>query len=892
MENFLTLLDKHHDFSAERSHVPPINDCEPPTGGKPTRNLPPHFKSISSRTLKGHPQERAARAGPVDFEAVRRQQAANIYHEDNTSARFRNVRPNGAPRNTRRMSELFAPMARNFELANGDLDQGHASRRPEAQQFRQSAYHHAMSPTDPRTSEQANGNTRNSNNDSTSQPSSASPHPQFQPNPGPPHGDPDNSDSDGNGDDNRRGRHPSRVGPPCNPNRPLGNIDPGVATNPGGILNTSEPHFDSKLKMENVPKWDGNTDNIVRWFAKVNDIARESLTVFKQLGRIVPKRLEGSAEIWYWSLPLNYRTEIEANWDTLKLAFATYFMNRKWFDKQKGRASRATYREPGYTRETPSEYYICKTDLLNMVFNLDDSEVIMEVMDGAPSTWNTVLTTQLYRDTVDFQSAIRFHEDALMRLDNFRNYQFENFCEHDRERDRDRDREAPREGFRARVNLVGSFRNMEPPKFPKDDSNVLKRATPESKGARPCRHCGSGKHWDNECKHSFKAAKAARTHRVTASVDEDKAQEDYDELYYSLNDKERSQNDDVESDFEQPLQTTEYVGSGLGGEISNTIEETENHVLSSNSSESRHVNSSPDSLVLTQFPELPDTNAEARTVQRDFISHQSLGGSKRPLNRRTRRRLARDISATSHVAAGAASRFNFTRPLVELRKYMARPPGCSFLGSKATKAEAYVGQETEKPIDVIVDSGSDITLISEKALADLPGNVKVKSGQKINLIQVTGTSSIEGYVTVDLIFDTPEGPVKLNVEAYVVKGMTTPFILGNDFADQYSISVVRREGQSYLLFGDSGRELPVLNSTSPSLVDQKGTFSKYKSCLTIPGRACVLRFIENVRNGSNRPEDASIPQKFALLKGLSYPWNRVWQSPSPLTSPLINPRCL
>jgi len=67
---------------------------------------------------------------------------------------------------------------------------------------------------------------------------------------------------------------------------------------------------------------------------------------------------------------------------------------------------------------------------------------------------------------------------------------------------------------------------------------------------------------------------------------------------------------------------------------------------------------------------------------------------------------------------------------------------------------------------------------------------KLKQGQRINLVQVTGNAFISGYVEVDIYFHTSEGPVEINVEAYVVKGMTSPFILGNDFANQYSISVI------------------------------------------------------------------------------------------------------
>ncbi|PBK58716.1 hypothetical protein ARMSODRAFT_991263 [Armillaria solidipes] len=136
--------------------------------------------------------------------------------------------------------------------------------------------------------------------------------------------------------------------------------------------------------MGDVPTWDGNPDTIVAWILKVNDIAAMSNSVFKDLGRFVPKRLQGDADRWYYSLPLSRQ---------------------------------ATYRQPGHTCESPSDYYIRKSELLNTAFTLTDSEVISQVMDGAPLNWNTVLTVQLYETAVEFQASIRFHEDQLLRLD-------------------------------------------------------------------------------------------------------------------------------------------------------------------------------------------------------------------------------------------------------------------------------------------------------------------------------------------------------------------------------------------------------------------------------------------------------------------------------------------
>ena len=106
---------------------------------------------------------------------------------------------------------------------------------------------------------------------------------------------------------------------------------------------TKGVQLEDKLKLNDVPKWDGNTDTIILWLSKINNLARYSGKIHDQLGSIVPRRLEGAAESWYWSLPLSYRDQIEVSWTTLKGAISRYYMNRKWLDKQKGRATRAYY---------------------------------------------------------------------------------------------------------------------------------------------------------------------------------------------------------------------------------------------------------------------------------------------------------------------------------------------------------------------------------------------------------------------------------------------------------------------------------------------------------------------------------------------------------------------
>src|ERR1700723_1937459 len=59
--------------------------------------------------------------------------------------------------------------------------------------------------------------------------------------------------------------------------------------------------------------------------------------------------------------------------------------------------------------------------------------------------------------------------------------------------------------------------------------------------------------------------------------------------------------------------------------------------------------------------------------------------------------------------------------------------------------------------------------------------------------------------------------------------MSTPMILGNDFADQYGISVIRSEGNCKLEFGNSRRRMHVENSVSPPFTDEEGHAFRIKA---------------------------------------------------------------
>ncbi|KAF8589770.1 hypothetical protein K439DRAFT_1303190, partial [Ramaria rubella] len=141
---------------------------------------------------------------------------------------------------------------------------------------------------------------------------------------------------------------------------------------------------------EIVLEWDGNPDTLAQWILKVNHISHRSPTVFQQLGEIVPLRLCKGAERWFFSLPLAYRQDASKDWQSIREVIGAYYMNRSWLDCQKSRANKASFREAGHSSETPSEYFVRKAELLKLVSKLSDSELIMEVMNGAPAFWHAV----------------------------------------------------------------------------------------------------------------------------------------------------------------------------------------------------------------------------------------------------------------------------------------------------------------------------------------------------------------------------------------------------------------------------------------------------------------------------------------------------------------------
>ena len=254
----------------------------------------------------------------------------------------------------------------------------------------------------------------------------------------------------------------------------------------------------------------------------------------------------------------------------------------------------------------------------------------------------------------------------------------------------------------------------------------------------------------------------ARVNHVWLKDNDMRAQEDYNSLFYELDSD--TEDKSTQWDFCRPLQHSDFPN-----QPSNPNSEKLEDMSRLEGTEG------PNRLLGTETIQPSDSRLTDATSHKIAASPESLSSSlakdlssipKIPLNRNTRRRLAREIAEVYHSISSDPS---MSKPLVELKKHQARPPGCSFLGSQAAQVPATFNSMDKNLAKVIVDSGSDITLISQKLLTEMLAQVKLRQGQKINLVQVTGNASISGYVDIDLDFPTPDGPVKINVKAYALR---------------------------------------------------------------------------------------------------------------------------
>ena len=60
--------------------------------------------------------------------------------------------------------------------------------------------------------------------------------------------------------------------------------------------------FEKKIKLTDIPEWDGNGDTILDWLDKLNHISYRNQNIYYDLGVIAPLRLTDATLRWFQAL--------------------------------------------------------------------------------------------------------------------------------------------------------------------------------------------------------------------------------------------------------------------------------------------------------------------------------------------------------------------------------------------------------------------------------------------------------------------------------------------------------------------------------------------------------------------------------------------------------------
>ena len=104
----------------------------------------------------------------------------------------------------------------------------------------------------------------------------------------------------------------------------------------------------------------------------------------------------------------------------------------------------------------------------------------------------------------------------------------------------------------------------------------------------------------------------------------------------------------------------------------------------------------------------------------------------------------------------------------------------------------HIGGWKEESIIARLDSGSDLMLLSEATLANLKEPPHIHAIRGFQLKGVTGETRVKGYMNLRLWLRSESGIwVEFLEEAWVLKDLKVPLLLGKDFHVNYRLSTVR-----------------------------------------------------------------------------------------------------
>lgn len=616
--------------------------------------------------------------------------------------------------------------------------------------------------------------------------------------------------------------------------------------------------IDTKVTKEEIPEWNGNSNSMLDYLHHMELLAALGPQVNRDLAVIAPTRFKGDALNWWQMIDKDVRELYSSSWDALLEGIRYHFFTRKFLNTLRAQFRTQAFRQPKHSNETPMNFIYRRMLCLRHLYterDLPEDEISM-ILAPAPEGWTTVLQPDNIFSITALVQKVNDLSDQLIAFgeyaDNSKAFPPRRAFEaqidrnvQEPELNESRNPETVSETFlkvvataRAATETLptpedleasalalrsgrdGGKRNYSPGskqpfyKIPRDDSIKSPEKPPS-----PCRICSSPYHWNRDCP-GFDVWRKAKAANLVEASDElhPEAEKMYAAAYLAYLERHPNAMSSVYPSSDgcrKAGQIYKGLAKAEAFQVKTTCEDSPDE-------EPGQINSLPADHPALLLSESEYQDGHLSMEQLEPTNHAEMLENLFHPPTDSQPAIAEAAQASALEKESGAEKLPPppVTQVVRISKVRDPPPGMSCRGISALNFQARLGSLTQAPLMVKSDSGADISLISKEYLESLPedSRPKIKQGLRMHLYQLTNGFKIAGYIRAPVYLESEEGPVlEFWAECYVVPGMSTPLLLGEDFNVNYELGVTRSvESGSTIQVGRT--EYTILASSGPRIV--------------------------------------------------------------------------
>ncbi|KAJ7094085.1 hypothetical protein C8R44DRAFT_645642, partial [Mycena epipterygia] len=522
---------------------------------------------------------------------------------------------------------------------------------------------------------------------------------------------------------------------------------------PGAPYGTEVPTIKPEVKIEQLPSWDGSHRTAVDYFWDIGQFASLEGWMPEALAYWLPSRLEkGSAvQMWFSTLASARQKEMCSHYMAYLRVIKESFLGKKWQLEMNLEFENQSFRQEGHERESPQKFLGRRIRMVRMLANSDDGgplEVYL-VMRRAPIIWSTILVLENIHSSEELYSKVNDHQAALVAA-------------------------VRKESGEVLTlnNLAASLRKLG---YSQNPITASRRANLTN----------------TDLEADIEEESKPTEGNLSVNSDPSDGAETIRQVYQTLKRRQRPppkggypfpKNDhDISVACGNPSPPSITPSSRAAYAVQ--IEEVEDEYWETQGrmpKAKRHV------LEL-----VGEEDGEALEVKEEAYTHAEVE--------------ERESSTTEDLDPPPKE----LDPIF-LRAKRSPDPGDSAIGVSVLAVKGWVDSLENAPVNLRLDSCADITLISEEYYSSLRNPPPIKEGHRMSLAQLTDQGTIiKGYSKLRIYLLTTEGNlICTEAEAYVVKGMSVPILLGEDFQLNYELGVSQNvETGTKILFRNTPYEV-------------------------------------------------------------------------------------